>query len=125
MPIVTPDVALVARCGLYCGACKAYLGSKCPGCHANARATWCTVRACCLERGIATCAECTDFDDPRKCRKFDNAMSKLFGILFRSDRAACVDQIRREGLAGHAAIMAERGAHTIRRGSRDSRSCHS
>jgi len=118
MSTIATDVALVARCGLYCGACKAYRGGKCPGCHANARATWCAVRTCCIERGIATCAECTDFGDPRKCRKYDNAVSKLFGLLFRSDRAACVDQIRRLGLEGHAAAMAERGAHTIRAGKR-------
>jgi hypothetical protein len=42
-------------------------------------------------------------------------MSRLFGLLFRSDRAACIAQIRRVGLEGHAQAMADRRAHTIKR----------
>ena len=106
---------LVARCGLYCGACKSYVGGKCPGCRENSGATWCMVRTCCSDKGIATCAECTEFADPRACGKFNNFMSKLFGLVFRSDRAACIAQIRQLGIDGHARSMAEKGIHTIRR----------
>ena len=107
MTDIAIDEKLVARCGLYCGACRSYLKGKCPGCRGNDKATWCTVRSCCAGQGIATCAECAEFTDPKACGKYDNFMSRLFGFVFRSDRAACIAQIRRLGLAGHARAMAE------------------
>jgi hypothetical protein len=45
-------------------------------------------------------------------------MSKMFGLIFKSDRAACIEQIRRLGVAGHAKAMTEAKAQTIKRGSR-------
>ena len=113
---VTADPKLVACCGLYCGACGAHRKGKCPGCRKNKKATWCKVRSCCLERGYASCAECADFPDPMKCEKFNNFFSKVFGLLFRSDRAACVRQIRSLGLEGHAKDMAEKKRVSIKRG---------
>jgi len=115
MSAIQTDSALVASCGLYCGACKSYLNAKCPGCHENSKATWCTVRSCCSDKQIKSCAECTDFADPRACKKFNNFISKLFGFVFRSDRAACIAQIRQVGLEGHASLMAASGRHTIKR----------
>src|SRR5512146_965134 len=106
---------LVACCGLYCGACKSHLSGKCHGCHENSKATWCSVRSCCIEKHISSCAECTEFQDPRACRKYNNFMSRLFGLVFRSNRAACIDQIKELGLDGHARAMAEMRAHTLRR----------
>lgn len=106
---------LVACCGLYCGACRSYLKGKCKGCRENSKASWCKVRSCCSERQIKTCADCADYPDPRKCRKFNNIMSKLFGVVFKSDRAACIAQIKQVDLDGHARIMAEMKAHTIKR----------
>jgi hypothetical protein len=115
MSDIAVDADLVACCGLYCGACKSYLDEKCKGCHENSKATWCKVRSCCTEKQIKSCAECTEFSDPRACGKFSNFMSKLFGLVFRSDRAACIAQIRRLGLEGHAKAMAEMKSQTIRR----------
>jgi hypothetical protein len=106
---------LVAYCGLYCGACKSYLKGRCPGCHENAKAGWCKVRACCRERQLSSCAECAEFPDPRACKKYNNFMSRLAGLVFRSDRAACIEQIKQLGLEGHATAMAGRGMQTIRR----------
>jgi len=117
MPAVRDSADLVACCGLYCGACRSYLKGKCAGCAKNEKATWCRIRSCCFAKGIRTCAECAEFADPRACGKFDNFMAKLFGLIFRSDRAACIAQIKRLGLAGHATAMAGMRAHTIRRGS--------
>ena len=54
-----PKAELVARCGLYCGACGSYLKGRCPGCRENVKATWCKVRACCGEHSYASCADCT------------------------------------------------------------------
>jgi hypothetical protein len=42
-------------------------------------------------------------------------MSKLFGLIFQSDRAACIDQIKQRGLDGHARIMTELKSQTIKR----------
>ncbi len=109
---VNPE--LVAYCGLYCGACKSHLNGKCAGCHENSKATWCTVRSCCMEKRIGSCAECTEFADPNACKKYNNFMSKLFGVVFRSDRAACIAQIKQLDLAGHAKVMAENKAHTLK-----------
>ena len=115
MTDISINADLVARCGLYCGACKAHLGAKCPGCHQNTKATWCKVRACCIVKGIVTCADCSEFADPCACRKFNNIVSRLFGLVFGSDRAACIDQTHRAGIEGHALVMAESGRHTISR----------
>jgi len=112
---IRADAELVASCGLYCGACRSYLSGRCRGCHENARATWCKVRSCCIEQHVTTCAECAAFDDPRRCGKFNNVVARLFGLLFRSDRAACIAQIKRLGLGGHAAAMAEARRQSIRR----------
>jgi Protein of unknown function (DUF3795) len=115
MPDINVNAGLVANCGLYCGACKSFLDEKCKGCHENSKATWCKVRSCCMEKQITSCAECAEFADPRACGKFNNFMSKLFGLVFKSDRAACIAQIKRLGLEGHAKAMAEKGSQTIKR----------
>ncbi len=106
---------LVAYCGLYCGACGAYLKERCDGCHKNEKASWCRIRSCCNGNGILSCASCSDYANPRECKKFNNIMSKLFGLVFRSDRAACIDQIKKMGIDGHAAKMAGLKMQAIKR----------
>ena len=115
MKTITSNAELVAYCGLYCGACGKYLKEKCLGCHQNEKATWCTVRSCCIERKYTTCAECSEYPDARDCGKFNNFMSKLIGILLRSDRSACIKQIKQLGVEGHAKNMAQNKRQTIRR----------
>lgn len=115
MKDIVADPSLVAYCGLYCGACKRYLNGKCPGCHENQKATWCKLRSCCMENGYASCADCKEFEDPMACRKFNNFMSKIFGFIFRSDRNACIRQIREVGVQGHADLMSALGAQSIKR----------
>jgi hypothetical protein len=115
MQDIRVSAELVACCGLYCAACRSYLKGKCIGCHENSKATWCKVRSCCAEKHVKSCAECDEFQNPRKCRKFNNFMSKLFGLVFKSDRAACITQIKQLGLDGHAKIMAEMRTQTIKR----------
>jgi hypothetical protein len=112
------DPALVARCGLYCGACRSYRRGRCPGCRENEKAGWCKIRACCAEHGYTTCADCREFTNPNDCGKFNNVFAKVFALVLRSDRAACVAQIRELGLEGHARAMAAGGRQTIRRGRR-------
>ncbi len=115
MKPVVADPALVAYCGLYCGACGAYLKGRCPGCHENAKAAWCKVRACCREYHYASCADCRQVGAVAECRKFNNFMSKLFGLLFRSDRAAGIARIKAKGYPAFAQHMAESKLHAIRR----------
>lgn len=115
MKEIISDPNLVAYCGLYCGACKAYLKDKCLGCHDNQKATWCKVRTCCIGNQYSTCADCKQFTDPKDCGKFNNFISKVIGIAFRSDRAACIQQIRSIGIQGHADNMTQQRRQTIRR----------
>ena len=109
------DPKLVAACGLYCGACGKYKKGACPGCAKNEKAAWCTVRSCCLQKVIATCADCQEFSDPKDCKKFNNFFSKIIGFLLRSDRKACICRIREIGLEKYAAEMSEKNAQTIKK----------
>jgi len=115
MKEIVADEKLVAFCGLYCGACRSYLKGRCPGCAENHKATWCKVRTCCLKKKYSSCASCTDPADLNQCKKFNNLIANLFGFLFNSDRRACVQQIRKTGLTGHAAIMTQKKRQSIKR----------
>lgn len=115
MKEILSDSKLVAYCGLYCGACKRYLQEKCPGCHGNEKASWCKVRSCCLSNQYSSCAECKEFSNPNDCTMFNNFISKVFGLIFRSDRAACIQQIKEMGIPGHAEKMAEYKHQSLRR----------
>jgi hypothetical protein len=115
MKPIPVDQNLVAYCGLYCGACAAYRRGRCSGCHENHNATWCKVRTCCRAQSYSSCADCRTPADPIDCKKFNNLVSKIFGLLFRSDRRACILQIREDGLQAHAETMAASESHTIPR----------
>jgi hypothetical protein len=119
MEDVRTDPQLIARCGLYCGACGRFRKGRCPGCSENTKASWCKVRSCCGEHGYASCAECATPKDPRACRKFNNLIARLFGLVFNSDRAVCIERIRRLGPDGYAAFMATHRLQSLpRRGPR-------
>ena len=115
MKEITADGTLVAYCGLYCGACRAYLKGRCPGCRENEKASWCKVRSCCIENELGDCAACDEFPDPADCRKFNNFMSRLFGLVFRSDRRKCIARIGETGRDAYALEMAEKKIQTLRR----------
>jgi len=117
MPLapIAIDPQLVSACGLYCAACRSYRKGKCPGCHANAKASWCKVRSCNLERGTRTCAECAEHPEPMDCRKFDNPIASVIGFLFNSDRAAGIRLVRERGRGEYARILTESGRMAIPR----------
>ncbi|HIJ66523.1 MAG TPA: DUF3795 domain-containing protein [Candidatus Hydrogenedentes bacterium] len=115
MKAIASDPNLVAYCGLYCGACRAYLKERCPGCHENQKATWCKIRTCCIQDGLSSCVDCTQFPNPNDCKKFNNVVAKVFALIFRSNRAACIQQIRELGIQGHADNMSERKQQSIKR----------
>jgi len=112
---VEVDVSLIAKCGLYCAACGAFLKGRCKGCKENVNASWCKVRTCCCEAGRSSCAECASFQDPSDCSKFNNFISRIFAFIFRSDRAACIKRIREAGPEAYASEMAKAGLHSIKR----------
>ncbi len=109
--IATPDS--IAACGLYCGACRKFLSGKCPGCKNNEKASWCKIRQCCISKGYHTCAECER--DVRECKIYSNFISKVFALLFNSDRPACIDYIKDHGMAAFAEEMTCRRCQTIKR----------
>jgi hypothetical protein len=115
MKQVVADAGLVAYCGLYCGGCRAYLSGRCKGCGKNEKAAWCKIRRCGIDNKYSSCADCADFNDVNNCKKFNNTISKLFAFIFRSNRKACIEQIRSKGIKKHAEIMAGIGAHSLKR----------
>lgn len=108
------DRSLVAKCGLYCGACPRYLKGKCPGCSQNVKASWCKVRTCTMEHNFETCADCT-LKPLEDCREFNSFISKVFGFVFRSDRSACIRRIGTVGVDVFADEMTKAGIHSLRR----------
>lgn len=111
---IIADKSLVAFCGLYCGACRSYVSGKCPGCKENVKATWCKVRTCGIENNFQSCADCSTIT-LKDCKKYNSFISKAFGFIFNSDRAACIDQIKELGYNGFAMEMAGSKKHTIAR----------
>jgi len=115
MKQVIANKELIAFCGLYCGACRKYLAGSCPGCHENSKASWCKVRSCNMEHGYSSCAGCKEYSNPMDCKKFNNFFSKIFALVFKSDRAACIARIRESGYEGFARYMAENGLQSVRK----------
>lgn len=107
------NAELIARCGLYCGACRKCLIGKCPGCRMNVKASWCKIRSCSASQGYHSCADCTM--DVKQCKTYSNFVSKIFSVLFRSDRNACIARIREVGREAYATEMAKMKQHTIKR----------
>jgi hypothetical protein len=115
MKQIISDKNLIAYCGLYCGSCGKYLKDKCPGCDKNAKASWCGVRSCCIENKYKSCADCGTYKNVMDCAKYNNFISKIFGFIFRSDRAACIAMIHQKEYDGFAKYMAENKLISIKR----------
>jgi hypothetical protein len=111
---ITADKYFIAYCGLYCGSCRSYLNDKCPGCRDNVKATWCKVRDCCIENEYSSCADCQSMQ-PGECKKYNNFISKAFGLIFNSDRAACIQRLKEIGPERFASEMALNRRQTLRR----------
>ncbi len=115
MPEFVADPGAIAFCGLYCGACKRYLRGKCPGCAGNEKASWCKIRSCCLEAELRSCADCRQVSELAQCKKLNNLMGKIFALIFRSNRQACLELIRERGYEEYAAYMAREGRQSLPR----------
>lgn len=110
--------SLVSFCGLYCGACPSYKKGKCPGCAENEKASWCKIRRCCLDKKISSCAQCQEYEQVTECKKFNNFVSRLFALVFRSDRAAGIKMLKEEGPGAFVAFMSDKNWVAIKKGSR-------
>ena len=115
MKEISAEKTLIAYCGLYCGACRKYLHEKCPGCLENSKAAWCKVRTCCIEHSYRSCADCLSFNNLKDCKKLNNFIARLFSLLFKSDRFACIASIREKGYDSHAQEMAAKQIMSIKK----------
>lgn len=113
-PIVA-DRNLIAFCGLYCGACGRYLQGKCQDCQKNEKVGWCKIRTCCLDNRYRSCADCMDVEDVQDCRFFNNFLAKMFSLIFRSNRPACIDYIKGKGYESFAEEMARQKKQSLPR----------
>jgi len=90
---------ILAYCGLVCSQCGMYRKEKCRGCHSDKPMyAKCKIKACAKERNYTSCAECVDFENLKDCKKLNNFISKIFGLIFRSDRIGNLYRIRKIGL---------------------------
>ena len=96
---MTEHDLIVAHCGLVCSDCGAFKKGKCQGCHSDKTMCFnCKVKKCNLAHGYTTCADCTEFEDLKKCKKLNSFVSKIFKLIFRSDRLGNLNCIRQKGL---------------------------
>jgi hypothetical protein len=56
-----------------------------------------------------------DFSDPQDCGKFNNLISKIFVLIFRSDRRVCIMQIKNLGIEAYADYMARNRSQSIKK----------
>ena len=90
---------IIAYCGLVCSNCGMYLKGKCLGCHSDRPMNRnCKIKACAIDRGYATCAECNEFQNLKKCGKLYNLISRFFSFIFHTDRIGNLNRIREIGL---------------------------
>ena len=68
-----------------------------------------------MENSYRSCADCEIVENLRDCKKLNNFMSKLFSLVFRSDRFACIAFIKKKGYDEFAIEMAEKGIMSIKR----------
>jgi hypothetical protein len=101
-----PPDAHIAPCGLFCTECGKFKRGRCKGCQVEAGFSRCPVRRCCVERQIATCAECADFKAPRdyrECRKVHNPISRVIGFFTGSSRPDALALLRNKGREAYLA----------------------
>ncbi len=90
---------IAAYCGLACSNCGMFLKGKCDGCHSSRPMNRnCKMKACAMERGYVTCADCTEFENLKDCKKLNNLIANFFGFIFRTDRIGNLNRIREVGL---------------------------
>ena len=51
-----------------------------------------------MDNEYDTCADCTDFQELRECKKLNNIISKIFGFIYKTNRIESLNRIREIGL---------------------------
>jgi len=105
-----PAEAHIAACGLFCTNCRSFKLKKCQGCQIGPKFERCSVRKCCVEKGITTCAQCEEFSAPRdyrECKRINNIIPKVFGLIFGTNRPKALALLRDHG---QEAYLAEKRA---------------
>lgn len=81
---------------MVCGRCGAYLKGKCKGCRVVPLFASCPVRACAIQRGLTTCADCeVECED---CKKINNLIATLIRLILRRDRRKNLAAIKQVGI---------------------------
>lgn len=106
-----PDIA---ACGLYCGACRKFRQGKVPRLPGQCQSELVQNPQCCHAHHYSSCADCT-LIPLEACKKFYNPIAKIFALVFRSDRPACIRRIREIGYDRYASEMNLSGRQTIRK----------
>ena len=112
-PIIA-NTELISKCGLNCGACRAYIKGKCPGCNEKTNAQWCKIRTCVIENNYTTCADCK-IADYNTCKKVNNIPAKIISFIFNSDRIACLNYIKTNGIDNFANMMCDKKLVSIKK----------
>ena len=90
---------IIAHCGIVCSKCGSFRRGKCKGCNSEKPMFRnCPIKKCNLAAKLATCADCKDFQNLKACKKLNNIISKIFGLIFRSNRIGNLVDIREVGL---------------------------
>lgn len=105
---------VIAYCGLYCSQCGKFKNGKCPGCQKNEKASWCKIRSCNMQNNYQSCADCKTLG-VENCKDFNHPIGKIFGIIFNSDRKACIQLIKDEGYEQYAVYMDSKQQMSIKR----------
>lgn len=107
------DTGMLAPCGLNCMLCYRHLGKDpCPGCRArlddlDSYKRKCVMRACVLEHGYATCADCAE----RPCKRV-KSFQKRYMDGYGVNLSAIAQSVQRAG--AEAYLRADLEAHTCR-----------
>ncbi|MEA4940401.1 MAG: DUF3795 domain-containing protein [Christensenella sp.] len=107
----TIDVGMLAPCGLNCMLCYRHLGKKpCPGCRTrtddpDAYQNKCHMRACTMERGYFSCADCAE----RPCKRV-KAFQKRYMDGYGVNLSAIAESVQQAGVEAH--LRADLAAHT-------------
>lgn len=108
------ETQLIAYCGLYCSNCFKYKKGACTGCKDSDKNSWCKIKQCAHQQGFVSCADCNQ-PGYEKCSVYNNFIGKIFGLVFNSNRGACIQLIRDEGYSNYQKYMTENGLQTIPR----------
>jgi hypothetical protein len=90
------DLSYVAYCGVVCAKCGALLKGKCKGCRVEPIWTRCPTRACAIDKGLTSCAECDE--DYEECKKINNLIAALIRLILRRDRRRNLAAIKEVGI---------------------------